>query len=71
MQEIKTDRQHYFLDDQNCKQGEYKRWYDNGQICVHTYYYDGKDLEINPDDLSDKDKLYIAMSGKVPCKKYT
>jgi antitoxin component YwqK of YwqJK toxin-antitoxin module len=41
LKEIKTETEHYFEDEFGNKQGEYKRWYSDGQIWVHCYYVDG------------------------------
>ena len=41
MKEIKTYTEHYFLDDQNQIHGEYKRWYENGQLLRHCFYDHG------------------------------
>ncbi len=39
--EIKTNTLHYFVDEHNLKQGEYKHYYNNGQLSVHTSYLNG------------------------------
>ena len=36
--EIKTDTLHYFVDENNLKQGEYKIYYNNGQLYIHAFY---------------------------------
>jgi antitoxin component YwqK of YwqJK toxin-antitoxin module len=36
--ETKTDMFHYFIDDEERYQGEYKDWHDNGQLCEHCFY---------------------------------
>ena len=48
--------------------GEYKTYYDNGNLNHATFYYQGTDLNVNPEDLSEKDKVYIMMSGRLPPK---
>ncbi len=40
--EIKTDTRHYFIDEQNRKQGEYKSYYDDGQLWGHAFYLNDK-----------------------------
>lgn len=40
--EIRNKRQHYFVDENNMRQGEYKEWYDNGQMSRHCFYVNGK-----------------------------
>ena len=42
LKEIKTKSEHYFVDDQGRKQGEFKYWYENGQLRIHKFYRDGK-----------------------------
>ncbi len=37
-EEIKTKIQHYFVDENNLIQGEYKDYYDNDQLYIHTFY---------------------------------
>ena len=39
--EIKTDDQHYFVDDHHRIQGEYKRYHVNGQLRVHSFFQNG------------------------------
>ena len=140
LKEIKTDTRHYFVDDQNRKQGEYKSYYDDGQLwghafylndkrhgeykyyrsngqlfeqsfyingkhhgeyksyhingeleihcfyqnsCLHgeynsyyyngktnfaTFFYQGKDLNVDLNSLTEKDKAYIMLSGRLPPK---
>ncbi len=114
LREIKTKTRHYFVDKQNRKQGEFKSYFNNGQLWEHAflrngiihgeykkYYYDGQlcehffcqngyfhgeykeyhkngylkhstffyqdiDLKVNPNTLTDQDKVYIMMSGRLP-----
>jgi antitoxin component YwqK of YwqJK toxin-antitoxin module len=40
--EHKSETELYFVDESGKKQGEYKEWYDNGQLATHCYYVDGK-----------------------------
>lgn len=40
--EIKNKHEHYFVDDQFRRQGEYKEWYLNRQIFRHCVYVDNK-----------------------------
>lgn len=40
LKEIKTDTAHYFVDEFRYKQGEYKKWHKNGQLCYTCYYID-------------------------------
>jgi antitoxin component YwqK of YwqJK toxin-antitoxin module len=42
LKETKTDSVHYFVDDRGRYQGEFKRWYANGQLCVHCFCVDDK-----------------------------
>ena len=35
LREIKTDMEHYFMDDLGRRHGEYKSWYDNGVLRHH------------------------------------
>jgi antitoxin component YwqK of YwqJK toxin-antitoxin module len=41
LREYKNDMFHYFYDEDDRWQGECKRWYSNGQLCVHSFYVDG------------------------------
>jgi antitoxin component YwqK of YwqJK toxin-antitoxin module len=40
--EFKSDAEHYFIDENGQKQGEYKSWYSNGQLREHGFFVDGK-----------------------------
>jgi hypothetical protein len=41
--EIKTDSVHYFVDNEDRRQGEYKEWrYDDGRLRYHCFCVDGK-----------------------------
>jgi antitoxin component YwqK of YwqJK toxin-antitoxin module len=40
--EHKSETEHYFIDENGQKQGEYKWWYENGQLRLHCFYVDGK-----------------------------
>jgi antitoxin component YwqK of YwqJK toxin-antitoxin module len=40
--EHKSKYQHYFIDENGKKQGEYKWWWSNGKIWEHRYYVDDK-----------------------------
>ena len=46
--------------------GEYKTYHNNGNISHATFYYQNNDLHVNPDTLTEKDKVYIMMSGRLP-----
>ena len=48
------------------RHGEYKRYYDNGALAPSTFYCQGINLKVDPDTLSEKDKMYIMMSGRLP-----
>jgi antitoxin component YwqK of YwqJK toxin-antitoxin module len=41
LKEIKTKYQHYFEDENDQRQGEYKSWYLNGKLLQHCFYVDG------------------------------
>jgi antitoxin component YwqK of YwqJK toxin-antitoxin module len=41
LKEIKTKIEHYFIDENDQRHGEYKRWYLDGQLWAHCYYVDG------------------------------
>ena len=90
--EIKTDTLHYFVDEHNLRQGEYKYYHDNGQLYIHTFcindtchgeyktyhwngqldyatfFYQDNDLNVNPDTLTEQDRVYIMMSGRLPIR---
>ena len=36
--EIKIKTLHYFIDENNLKQGEYKSYHENGQLYIHSFY---------------------------------
>jgi antitoxin component YwqK of YwqJK toxin-antitoxin module len=40
--EIKNDTEHYFIDENGQKHGEYKWWHENGQLETHCFFVDGK-----------------------------
>ena len=42
MKHIKNKDYDYYKDDNGLKQGEYKRYYDNGKLYIHCYYKDNK-----------------------------
>ncbi len=48
--------------------GEYRKYHNNGDNYVTTIYYQGKNLNINPDTLTKQDKLYIMLCGRLPPK---
>ena len=54
---------HYINDNLH---GEYKEYYQNGNLYHATFHYQGKDLHVNPNTLTQKDKTYIMMSGRLP-----
>jgi len=38
MKEYKSNSEHYFEDENGLKQGEYKKYYSNGQLWFHCYF---------------------------------
>jgi antitoxin component YwqK of YwqJK toxin-antitoxin module len=40
--EYKSKYQHYFVDENGQKQGEFKAWYSNGQLRMHCFFVDDK-----------------------------
>jgi antitoxin component YwqK of YwqJK toxin-antitoxin module len=42
LKEVKTKRQHYFIDENNYKQGEYKAYHFNGTLWEHAFYLNNK-----------------------------
>jgi hypothetical protein len=70
--EIKTKYAHYFEDESDQIQGEYKTWWSNGQLCEHCFFVDDKeviDFLDEPEEYptSDEAKTYFALkygSGK-------
>jgi antitoxin component YwqK of YwqJK toxin-antitoxin module len=40
--EHKSETEHYFIDENGQKQGEYKEWHDNGQLYMHCFFVDDK-----------------------------
>ncbi len=57
--------EHFFF--QNGKHhGEYKHYCINGQLRYATFYYQDIDLKVDPDTLSEQDKAYIMISGRLP-----
>jgi antitoxin component YwqK of YwqJK toxin-antitoxin module len=51
--------------------GERKNYHDDGTICAATFYHQGNDLRVNPDTLTDQDKTYILLSGRLPPRDQT
>ena len=45
-----------------------QHWYNGGGDSAATMYYNGVDLCIDPRGLSDRDKLYVMMSGRLPMR---
>jgi antitoxin component YwqK of YwqJK toxin-antitoxin module len=70
--EHKSKYQHYFIDENSQRQGEYKTWHKNGQLRDHYYFMDDKiviDFRDEPEEYptSDEVKTYFALkygSGK-------
>ncbi len=50
------------------RHGEHKTFFNNGKLKQATFYYQGINLHVDPDTLSEKDKTYIMMSGRLPPK---
>ena len=48
------------------KHGEYKQYRRNGELSYTTFFYQGGDLHVDPNSLTEKDKVYIMMSGRLP-----
>jgi antitoxin component YwqK of YwqJK toxin-antitoxin module len=48
------------------RHSEYKRHDDNGKIVYATFFYQNIDLNVNPDSLTERDKTYIMLSGRLP-----
>ena len=42
MKELKTQTEHYYLNDKGQKHGEYKDYHDNGQLFRHCYHVNGQ-----------------------------
>ncbi len=42
LKEIKTATEHYFIDENEHIQGEYKDFHENGQLWGHVFYQNGK-----------------------------
>ena len=38
LKEIKTNTQHYFIDENGLKQGEYNSYHDNGKLWIHSFF---------------------------------
>ncbi len=53
------------------RHGRYTRFEKNGDIELHTFFYFGENLHINPDTLTEKDILFIMMTGRLPQKEQT
>jgi len=41
LREVYNNLEHYFLNKNDVYEGEYKSWYENGQLCEHSFYVDG------------------------------
>ena len=48
--------------------GEYKIYCDNGKLDYTTFYCQGNDLKVDPDTLTEQDKTYIMLSGRLPLR---
>ncbi len=71
----KYESHYYFKSEQLCVQssyqngklhGAYKHYHDNGIIHISTFYYQGTDLKVDPNTLTEKDKAYMLLSGRLP-----
>ena len=51
--------------------GEYKQYQRNGKLRHATFYYQGIDLKVDPDTLTEQDRVYIMMSGRLPIREKT
>ena len=58
-------REHSFFN-YGVRHGLYKEYDNHGGLCDSTFYCDGVDLRVDPDTLTEKDKAYIMMSGRLP-----
>lgn len=52
--------------DTNGIQGEFFAYDIYGFVIYHTWYHNGLDLKVNPDLLTDADKMYIVLSNRLP-----
>ena len=48
------------------RHGVYERYYSNGELNYATFFFQGNDLNVNPDTLTERDKAYIMLSGRLP-----
>ena len=48
------------------RHGEYKRYNYNGTLCRTTFCYQGIDFNVDLNSLTEKDKTYILLSGRLP-----
>ena len=46
--------------------GEYRTYNENGRHKYATFFYQGTNLNVKPDTLTEKDKAYIMLSGRLP-----
>ena len=46
--------------------GEYTTYEETGLIGHATFFFQDKNLKVDPDTLTEKDKVYIMMSGRLP-----
>jgi antitoxin component YwqK of YwqJK toxin-antitoxin module len=46
--------------------GEFKRYHDDGKLDYATFFYQGNNINVNPDSLTEQDKTYIMLSGRLP-----
>ena len=51
--------------------GEYKTYHINGKLDYATFFYQDIDLDVNPDSLTEQDKTYILLSGRLPPRDWT
>ena len=48
------------------RHGEYKSYHNDGKLGYATFFYQNTNLHVNPDTLSERDKTYILLSGRLP-----
>ena len=67
---IKNGYYEYWINDKNQMHGEYKEWWDNGELSCHEYWSHGevvRDLLKEPVTEEDKFMLTLEHGGKWLC----
>jgi antitoxin component YwqK of YwqJK toxin-antitoxin module len=59
---------HHFYYKKGLRHGEIKTFSSTGDIVYSSFCYKNRDLHVDPDTLTEQDKVYIMMCGRLPPK---